>query len=194
MPRGDRRAEILDVAERLFAEGRFHEVTMDDVAREAKVGKGTIYRYFSDKDALFFQTLMRGFDQLCERLKATVPVEAPFEEQLLTACREVHATFESRRRRFRLMQGADGRPPWPKGRFREQFKAHHDRLDAVLAGIIERGVTEGKVRCDLPPVILARMLAGMQMGWARRLDETPESASRVDCVVEVFCRGVAPCG
>ena len=36
----DKRQRIMQAAEKLFSSRRFHEITTDDVAREAKVGKG----------------------------------------------------------------------------------------------------------------------------------------------------------
>src|SRR5262245_18615534 len=45
--------KMLNAAARLFGTQRFHEVRMEDIAAEAAVGKGTIYRYFSDKDELY---------------------------------------------------------------------------------------------------------------------------------------------
>ena len=51
----DKRIAIMRAAERLFHNRRFHEVTLEEVAEAAQVGKGTIYRYFADKDDLFFQ-------------------------------------------------------------------------------------------------------------------------------------------
>ncbi len=46
------RAKILAAAERLIAERGLANVSMDDVAREACVGKGTIYRRFGDRASL----------------------------------------------------------------------------------------------------------------------------------------------
>ena len=56
MTNSDKRQQIMQAAERLFLGKRFHEVTTDEVAREAHVGKGTIYRHFKTKDELFFET------------------------------------------------------------------------------------------------------------------------------------------
>ena len=41
-------------AEKLFTSRRYHEISLDAVVQEARVGKGTIYRYFQSKDDLFF--------------------------------------------------------------------------------------------------------------------------------------------
>jgi AcrR family transcriptional regulator len=46
------RVRVLDAAERLFAARGVSGVTMDDVAAEAGVGKGTLYRRFGDKGGL----------------------------------------------------------------------------------------------------------------------------------------------
>jgi AcrR family transcriptional regulator len=55
-PRGDaeaRRAVILDAALRVFGQYGFRRASMDDVAREAGIGKGTIYLSFASKEEVF---------------------------------------------------------------------------------------------------------------------------------------------
>lgn len=50
-----RRSEIVAAAVRLFSERGYHQTTIDDIAGEAKISKGLVYRYFKDKnDVLFF--------------------------------------------------------------------------------------------------------------------------------------------
>jgi AcrR family transcriptional regulator len=57
------RRRVLAAAERLFAERCIREVTMEDVAREAGVGKGTLYRRFGDRAGLAVAVLdERGRD------------------------------------------------------------------------------------------------------------------------------------
>jgi AcrR family transcriptional regulator len=48
----DRRRDILDAAERRFARAGFHRTTMQDVAAEAGMSPGNLYRYFASKEAL----------------------------------------------------------------------------------------------------------------------------------------------
>ncbi len=55
-PRGDagaRRAVILDAALRAFGQYGFRRTSMDDIAREAGIGKGTIYLSFASKEEVF---------------------------------------------------------------------------------------------------------------------------------------------
>jgi len=58
----DRHSHILDAAERSFTRAGFHRTTMQDVAAEAGMSPGNLYRYFPSKDAL-----VAG---LCERDRA----------------------------------------------------------------------------------------------------------------------------
>jgi AcrR family transcriptional regulator len=55
-PRGDaesRRAEILDAALQVFGQYGYRRTSMDDVAREADIAKGTIYLSFTSKEEVF---------------------------------------------------------------------------------------------------------------------------------------------
>ena len=61
-PTEQRRAEILEAALSLFSSKGFHETTMEEVAREAGVAKGTIYLYFQSKEHLLL-ALKREFMQ-----------------------------------------------------------------------------------------------------------------------------------
>ncbi|GGE72330.1 TetR/AcrR family transcriptional regulator [Priestia taiwanensis] len=51
----DRKQAILDAATASFAHFGYKATTMDHVAKAAKVGKGTIYTFFKNKDELFFE-------------------------------------------------------------------------------------------------------------------------------------------
>lgn len=61
-PSSERRTQILDAAGRQFSRAGFHRATMHDVAAEAGMSPGNLYRYFASKDAL-----VAG---LCERDRA----------------------------------------------------------------------------------------------------------------------------
>ena len=48
----DRRAEILDAAERCFIRSGFHQASMQEICAEAKMSPGNLYRYFPSKEAI----------------------------------------------------------------------------------------------------------------------------------------------
>jgi len=55
----DSRDEILNAATRLFANRGFHETSMSEVARSARVSKALIFWHFKTKEELFFAVLNR---------------------------------------------------------------------------------------------------------------------------------------
>ncbi|WP_336047765.1 TetR/AcrR family transcriptional regulator [Streptomyces sp. CA2R101] len=56
----ERRARILDVAGELLLAWGYDRVTIDEIARRAKVGKGTVYLHWKTKDALFLAVVLRS--------------------------------------------------------------------------------------------------------------------------------------
>ncbi|MBM7478128.1 TetR/AcrR family transcriptional regulator [Oerskovia jenensis] len=75
MPRGERRAQLLTIAERLFSDHGYHHITMDDIADGAGVSKPVLYRHFPSKLDLYLALV----DQQGVALVASVrTVLAPF--------------------------------------------------------------------------------------------------------------------
>jgi AcrR family transcriptional regulator len=64
-----RQADILRAAEHVFALKGYYEATMQDIAKEAQYGTGTVYLYFKDKDALYFYLFEQKFKDLLFILK-----------------------------------------------------------------------------------------------------------------------------
>ena len=63
-----RKNQILDAAEILFSKYGFAKTTTDKIMQLAKLGKGTIYRYFKNKKDIFFAVVDRGLDRLKEEM------------------------------------------------------------------------------------------------------------------------------
>jgi AcrR family transcriptional regulator len=75
-----RQEEILDKAADLFAEHGYSETDTQFLADELRVGKGTLYRYFPHKEALFLAAVDRVMKQLRERVdRAMAEAEDPVE-------------------------------------------------------------------------------------------------------------------
>ncbi len=102
------RARIIDAARELFA-GEQPNVQMDDVARQAGVGVGTVYRHFPDKDALMGELVRERFVLFNVRLRAALAEErsGPFEA-LADALRDNAASLDAdAATRFSFMSGGE---------------------------------------------------------------------------------------
>jgi AcrR family transcriptional regulator len=78
---GGKRDAILDAALALFAERGFHGTAVPLVAEQARVGAGTVYRYFESKEALVNALYQREKLGFIAALMDGFPVEAPTREQ-----------------------------------------------------------------------------------------------------------------
>src|ERR1051325_12177451 len=64
LPKSERRQQILSVARDVFARRGYHQTTIDDIALQAGVARGTFYLYFEDKRAGFSDLIYRFSSQL----------------------------------------------------------------------------------------------------------------------------------
>jgi AcrR family transcriptional regulator len=188
MARTGKREQIMQAAEKLFTSRRLHEITLDDIVREAHIGKGTIYTYFKDKDDLFFQVATAGFEELCDLLQRRVAGDAPFREQLLQACGAITAFFSRRRQLFRMIQTEDARMSLCRSGLKQRWQERRRHLVEVLGRILRRGQVEGLVRDDLAHQTLATFLLGLLRTRARNLGEGTDVIGD-DLLVDLFLRG-----
>ena len=189
MTRIDRKNQIMKVVEQLATDRRFHEITLDEVAAAAGVGKGTIYRYFGDKNELFFQVATSGFDELCELLEQIVPADRDFPEKLSTVCQEIGRFFATRRQLLQMMQNEAGRIFWAKGRIRERWMAKREKLFAAVGEVLDEGVRAKIVRSDVSTEVLATFLLGMLRTMARDLYNADDPEEQYKLLLELFLRG-----
>lgn len=73
---------ILDATDRLLARYGYRKMTVDDIASEARIGKGTIYLHFTSKEEVVLSHVDRIVDRLKERLNEIGSSEAPAAERL----------------------------------------------------------------------------------------------------------------
>src|SRR5215207_3892580 len=75
----ERRAQLLELAKRSFSNRSYDDVSIDDLAREAKISKGLLYHYFPTKRDLYVAGLSEIADELVAAI-TTVPEDlAPIE-------------------------------------------------------------------------------------------------------------------
>ncbi|MFI2857920.1 TetR/AcrR family transcriptional regulator [Paenibacillus sp. JSM ZJ436] len=95
----DRRQLILDAAAESFARFGYKATTMDQVARIANVGKGTIYTFFANKEELFEEILLSVMLEMKRIAERTIRKDRHFFDNLYDALdalldfRDEHSLF-----------------------------------------------------------------------------------------------------
>ncbi|MCS6852942.1 MAG: TetR/AcrR family transcriptional regulator [Gemmataceae bacterium] len=174
--------KMLAAAARLFAGQRFHEVRMEDIAAEAAVGKGTLYRYFADKEELFLALLDRASAQLHDRLQQqVVPVAEP-RRRLVAVVATIIGFFDEQPHLLDLIQreevllGPDF--PWRKTR--------DELLRLVLETFAEARARKEFV-IDDPETAALMLLAGLR--GVIRFGRKPRPRHLAERIVRAFLGG-----
>lgn len=161
----DRPQQILEAAFRVFGRRGLHRATLDDVAREAGITKGTIYLYFPSKAGLF-TAMLRA------RITAVIPTveesdgraEPPLEDRLAAIGRDLYRFLSSPAylAMFRTVVGEAAQFPEVAAEvYREGVLAANRRLAAVIQAGIRTGACQG-----VDPMIAARAFVGMFLVFA----------------------------
>jgi TetR/AcrR family transcriptional regulator, cholesterol catabolism regulator len=86
---------VVTTALRLAGSGGYEAVQMRDVATEAEVAIGTLYRYFGSKDELLLAGLARWATEVCERIAAEPIPGATAADRVAAALREATEPIET---------------------------------------------------------------------------------------------------
>lgn len=170
------RERILTAAFEVFAE-RGLDVSLDDIARHAGLGVGTVYRRFPTKDALVEALFDRHMETLIALAETVSEAENSWDGlvAVLTDVCAMQAT--NRGLREILLSSSYGQGCAARAR---------ERLDPVIAKGLERAQKDGYLRTDIVPVdmILTEFMIG---GVAQYTRHTPEAWRRY---LEIFIDGL----
>jgi AcrR family transcriptional regulator len=188
-----RRAQILEAALRVWMRRGFDAGSVEALAREAGLAKGTLYLYFPTKDAILDAiverySLLPDMTELTEALRNTPPDRAI---PLITA--RIYERLGARAPLVGLMLREFSLRPADARLFFERVMLPVNRLFAAyLDGFVAQGVLR-----PLDTIVAARALVGMLMVFVlsqhvfggEQLHPIPD-ATIVDTVQELFLRGV----
>ena len=184
-----RRARILTSAGHLFSERRFDEVLIEDVAREAGVGKGTVYRYFHDKEELYFAFVFDGIAALKKQLSKDATQGQDPLERLRSAIRSIVDFLSKNRFFFRLMTREDSSLGSRKKDYRQRWHDERDELVGILAGVLEDGARSGLLEVRHLRTE-AQILLGMVRSTLRFNEEDLSADQIVEEITWIFLRGI----
>jgi AcrR family transcriptional regulator len=96
----ERKEEIIRAAAKRFGRHGFGKTTLEEIARDVRIGKPTIYHYFKSKDDLFYSSITFQSSQFIEDIKAIFNnQDLPIGAKLL----EYFAFKESVHQRYKLL-------------------------------------------------------------------------------------------
>jgi AcrR family transcriptional regulator len=188
-----REERILDAAAALLVRWGYRKTTIDDVAREAGVGKGTIYLHWKDKQDLFYAAIWRASKQATEDTLQRIAADpegglfhrvwthgmlAVLTNPLLAALMTGNAD---------IFQGLiDTLPPETLSQLRGNGEEHIAQLQRA-----------GLIRADLPVPVIAFLIGALKIGIIHVADlagkeQTPSTEQLTEALSDLMRRWLEP--
>jgi AcrR family transcriptional regulator len=153
--------KLVEVAADAFARDGI-DTSLEEIARTAGVGIGTLYRHFPSRDALLEAVFRRNVDDIsgqADELLATLPADQALAEWMSRFVRYV-ATKKGLAMHLKSVVSQDA----------EIFAYSHDRMDNAMRRLVEAGQRDGGIRPDADYHDVLRGLSGVCMmsdvpGW-----------------------------
>jgi AcrR family transcriptional regulator len=141
-----RRGELLNAALRVFGARGFEQATMDAIAEEAEVAKGTIYLYYPSKQAIYDAAFDQSLSEL-QRLTDARIEAAPNAKDAVAGFVDVRVRyFQDHRDYYRIYVSEMGRQLSDHAPRRNACKPAMDAQTRSLQRVLERAVKSGEVR------------------------------------------------
>jgi AcrR family transcriptional regulator len=187
------RERILDAAESLMGRLGYQKMTMDDIAREAGIGRRTIYLHFSSKEATALGTIDRIVERLKERLNELAASSLPWDErvrQMLLArvlfrfdsVRDYYHSIDEIFRSLRMV-------------YMERRARYFAEEEAIFARVLARGRAAGAFAIDDPEATAATLLLATNALLpsslsTRELGERTEVEGRAARIADLILKGL----
>jgi AcrR family transcriptional regulator len=147
-PAVGQRERILDAAERLLGRFGYRKMTVDDIAAEAGIGKGTVYLSFPSKEEVVLSTVDRIVDRVCRAMEEAASRDASAPDRLRAMLRARVLV------RFEAVVGYSASLNDLLSSVRAALLArrvqHFEREIGVLARVIAGGQQDGELAAGAP--------------------------------------------
>jgi len=152
----EKRELILGAAATIFSQKGFQYTKIDDVAREAKIAKGSVYQYFDSKETLFFEVGNWVLSQILQDLRELS--EQGFQEFL-----EKMLDLMADDSFFLLMMEF-----WAYGNhdtMKELFRDLYNEMRHILAQLVKKEQAEGAIPTTYDPQVISSGIIALCDGY-----------------------------
>ena len=180
-PRADarrNRERILRVAKQAFTRSGA-DTSLDDIAKQAGVGPGTLYRHFPTREELLKTVYRTEMEQLAaaeQKLAETLPPVEALRAWLLLFVDAV-ATKQIIAPALNALVGDS----------KKVFEASYAQVHDALRALVKRAVKSGDIRKDLDPIDLLRALVGVS-----NVASSPDWQQSARRLVDILITGSRP--
>ncbi len=184
----DHREAILQAAASLFARKKFHEVLMDDVAEKTGIAKGTIYRYYSNKEELFAALSMRYMEIMGAETTAIAAGDGPPLDRLAGIVKRLAELVHEHNDFFQVMMRHECEL------LAQRQSEFHQRRSAIRDSIViclRQAQSRKEISCSFTLEAAADMLLGMMRSLIRFTTPRPTPDQIAVMTMQLLLKGIS---
>ncbi len=155
-----RKGEIIRAAEKAFFSKGFDKTTMDDIADQAELSKGTLYLYFKSKEDLHMAVASKAITILKSITDEVNQFRGSALEKLLQIGRACIEFSNSHPDQMKAIMSLEGFELQSISYTVQEMKdmIYKESPVGLVIRIVEQGVGEKLIRNDIPPLLIAHTL------------------------------------
>jgi AcrR family transcriptional regulator len=191
-----RTSALLDAARRVFGRSGFEAATIDQIAREAGVAKGTVYLYYRSKRSIYWAAVQEGIAELDARTRERVRRASTLHDAIRDFILTKVEYFDERRDFFRIyvqeVSGQAARPAFGHADFKLLYQRQLRGLQTAVTTAIARGEIRQVDATQAAGAIIDLTRGVVSRRLMRRRRE--RAVTEVDAIVDLIWRGLASKG
>ena len=164
----DRKQQILEAATHSFSLFGYKATTIDQIAKIANVGKGTIYTFYKNKEQLFHQIISLLIQEMKAAVDAIINDDLTFHEKVDRALFKLLEYRTDHQLMIKLLQEEKelGTPA-----VKEVIQSIEQMIIDYLKKIIKKGIDEGEIKSchtELTAFIMLKLYVALIFDWDER--------------------------
>ncbi len=184
---------ILDAAIALFSTNGFENTSIEELAKSAGVGKGTVYGYFQTKKEILYAFCEYELEQIHKELANRADPDAPILEQVLTIYMTEfnHVTQNKEFGRIFMRQTV-----FPNESDRQDHLEIEDKYFQLLFPILQKAQDRGELRRNIELLHITGHFYGLYIlimsSWYTGRIPTEEVSSALELIFQQALEGLQP--
>jgi AcrR family transcriptional regulator len=184
-----KRGNILLTAQRLFTRFGLRKTTVEEIIRLTRVAKGTFYKYFPDKEALFLEVVEKESASLISAIREAVSQSSNSQEKMKAYLKTKASKIADLVNFYQVTrEGID--EYWPRiDKIREKYLSEELK---IVREILTDGINNGELETanpDLTAYAIVIAVKGFESKWM--LENSPmELEDGVDLLLNILFRGI----
>jgi AcrR family transcriptional regulator len=197
-----RKNEIISIAKKMFIEKGYNKSTMSDIAKEAKISRKTLYRYYNSKEEIALEIEISAFKVYIEYQKDVLKnLKGNGFNKLSTYLKNMDNIIDDFKELIVFTGFFDNYfiDDYPETNATKEFIELIETSNKPINELIEEGMEDGSIRNDINSLYVANTISNSILAMSQRVytryqhlndEQHIDARKMISCQIELFLNGI----